>query len=94
MEQKKEKKIPLRQCVGCGQRKAKNELIRVVRTPEGVIVVDLTGKKSGRGAYLCKGEKCLAKAHKSGKLSSHLEVSIPEDVYASLENEIKGGNEA
>lgn len=91
MEHKKEKKIPLRQCVGCGERRAKSELIRVVRTPDGNIVIDSIGKKSGRGAYLCNNEKCFAKAVKSGRLASHLECTIPEEILTSLENEIKGG---
>lgn len=89
MEQKK--KIPQRQCVGCGERKQKQELLRVVRTPDGEIALDFTGKRSGRGVYVCNSEKCLAKAKKSGKLASHLECVIPDDVYSALENEIKGG---
>lgn len=93
MEHKKEKKIPLRQCVGCGERRPKKELIRVVRTPEGSIVVDLIGKRSGRGVYICNNEKCFAKARKSGKLASHLECSVPDEVFASLEKEIKEGSE-
>ena len=89
MEQKK--KIPQRQCVGCGERRPKPELLRVVRTPEGETVLDFTGKRSGRGVYVCHSEKCLAKARKSCKLASHLECEIPDDVYSALENEIKGG---
>ena len=89
MEQKK--KIPQRQCVGCGERRPKPELIRVVRTPEGDIALDFTGKRSGRGVYVCHSEKCLAKARKSGRLATHLECEIPDGVYAALETEIKGG---
>ena len=89
MEQKK--KIPYRQCVGCGERRHKQELLRVVRGPDGVISLDFTGKKSGRGVYICNDAKCFAKAKKSGKLSSHLECEIPDEVYSALENEIKGG---
>jgi len=89
MEQKK--KIPLRQCVGCSERMAKSELIRVVRTPEGEIVLDLTGRKNGRGVYLCHSVKCFNKAKKSGKLSAHLECAIPEEVCAALEEQIKQG---
>lgn len=89
MEQKK--KIPQRQCVGCGERRPKPELLRVVRTPDGETVLDFTGKRSGRGVYVCHSEKCLAKARKSGKLASHLECEISDDVYSALENEIKGG---
>ncbi len=89
MEQKK--KIPLRQCVGCSERKPKGELIRVVRTPEGEIVLDNTGRKNGRGCYVCLSVKCFNKARKSGKLASHLECAIPEEVYASLEERIAEG---
>jgi predicted RNA-binding protein YlxR (DUF448 family) len=89
MEQKK--KIPLRQCVGCCERKPKGELIRVVRTPEGDIVLDNTGRKNGRGCYVCPNVKCFNKARKSGKLASHLECAIPEEVYASLEERIAEG---
>lgn len=83
MEQKK--KIPLRQCVGCCERKPKNELLRVVRTPEGETVLDRTGRKNGRGVYICASTRCLAKARKSGKLAQHLECAIPDEIYASLE---------
>lgn len=89
MEQKK--KIPLRQCVGCCERMPKGELIRVVRTPEGEIVLDSTGKKNGRGVYLCHSSKCFNKARKSGKLASHLECAIPEEIFNLLEEEIKRG---
>lgn len=89
MEQKK--KIPLRQCVGCCERKPKGELIRVVRTPEGEIVLDSTGKKNGRGCYLCASVKCFNKARKSGKLASHLECEIPDEVYAALEERLARG---
>lgn len=89
MEQNK--KIPCRQCVGCGEKKPKRELLRVVRGPAGEISLDFTGKKSGRGAYICADAKCFAKARKSGRLSSHLECEIPDAVYSALENEIKGG---
>ena len=84
----KVKKIPERRCVGCGQHFPKNSLVRVLRTPEGEIVLDLTGKKSGRGAYICKSAVCLAKARKSGRIASSLECSIPEEVYVRLEGEI------
>ena len=89
MEQKK--KIPLRQCVGCSERKPKGELIRVVRTPEGDIVLDNTGRKNGRGCYVCPSVKCFNKARKSGRLASHLECASPEEVYASLEERIAEG---
>ena len=86
MEQKK--KIPLRQCVGCGERRAKGELLRVVRTPDGAIELDFTGRKNGRGVYVCHSQKCFNKARKSGKLGSHLECEIPEEVLDALECEI------
>ena len=89
MEQKK--KIPLRQCVGCSERKPKGELLRVVRTPEGEIVLDMTGRKNGRGVYLCRGVKCFSKARKSGRLATHLEAAIPDEVYEALEQEIAQG---
>ena len=90
----KVKKVPLRRCTGCGQSLPKKELLRVVRTPEGEIVLDEGGRKNGRGTYLCRSAKCLAKAKKSGKLASHLECEIPDDIYASLEekiSEVKNG---
>lgn len=89
MEQKK--KIPLRQCVGCCERKPKGELLRVVRTPEGEIVLDTTGRKNGRGVYLCNSIKCFTKAKKSGKLSQHLECVIPDEIYDALESGIRQG---
>ena len=90
MEHKK--KIPQRQCVGCGEKKEKRELLRVVRSPEGEISLDFTGKKSGRGVYICHSEKCFSKARKSGRIAAHLECEIPEEIYASLEREIKDGS--
>ena len=68
MEHKK--KIPQRQCVGCGEKKEKRELLRVVRSPEGEISLDFTGKKSGRGVYICHSEKCFSKARKSGSFEA------------------------
>lgn len=88
MAQPKQKKIPQRQCSGCGESKPKRELIRVVRSPEGEISIDFTGKKPGRGAYLCPSDKCLKKALKTKKLSRSLEVDIPEDIYGALAEEI------
>lgn len=89
MEQKK--KIPLRQCVGCAERKAKSELLRVVRTPEGEIVLDFTGRKNGRGVYICNSAKCLNKAKKNGRLATHLECAIPDEVFSALEEKIVQG---
>ena len=86
------KKIPLRQCVGCGEMKNKKEMIRVLKTPEGPIVPDLTGKKNGRGAYLCKNAECLKKARKNKGLARSLKMSIPDDIYDSLEKEYENQN--
>ena len=85
MENKKVKKIPLRKCMGCMESFPKKELIRVVRTPENEVCVDLTGKKSGRGAYICRNPECLKRARKQRRLESSLECSIPESVYDRLE---------
>ncbi|HYG60903.1 MAG TPA: YlxR family protein [Symbiobacteriaceae bacterium] len=85
--QPKVKKVPQRQCVGCGQLMPKKELLRVVRTPEGVIELDTSpaGKKSGRGAYLCSSRECLAKAVKRKSLERALEQPISDEVWARLE---------
>lgn len=84
----KTKKIPLRMCTGCSEMKPKKELIRVVRSKEGEVSVDLTGKKSGRGAYVCKSQECLNKAYKTKRLSRNLEVQISEDIYNRLKEEM------
>ena len=86
-----QKKIPQRQCMGCRERKAKKELIRVVRTPEGNVQVDFGGKINGRGAYLCPDPECLRKAQRSKALERSLEIAIPEEVYTRLEKEIERG---
>ncbi len=83
-----QKKIPVRRCTGCGEHFPKNELIRVLKTPEGEIVLDETGKKSGRGAYLCRNKDCLKKAQRAHRLESSLEVAIPEEVYNRLSEEL------
>lgn len=85
------KKIPLRKCVGCGEMKPKKELVRVVRTPEEEIVLDLTGKKNGRGAYLCKDPQCLVKAQKARRLESAFSCRIGPEVYEALGREIADG---
>ena len=85
----KEKKIPLRMCTGCGEHKAKKELVRVVKSPEGDISLDLTGRKSGRGAYICPNIDCLAKAKKARRLEKAFSCQIPDDVYAAMEKELK-----
>ena len=84
-----QKKIPMRQCMGCRERKAKKEMIRVVRTTEGTVSLDFSGKLNGRGAYVCPDMECLKKAMKSKALDRCLEVAIPEDVYARLEREME-----
>ncbi len=90
MEQKvKQRKIPTRQCLGCNEHKPKSELLRVLRTPEGEITLDFTGKKSGRGAYICRDASCLKRARKSGRIERNLSVSIPDEVYDSMERELE-----
>ena len=89
MEQKlKERKQPIRRCSGCGEHFPKKELIRVLRTPEGEIVLDLVGKVSGRGAYLCKNLECFKRARKARRIEASLESRIPDEVYDRLEKEI------
>ena len=88
----KPRKLPERRCTGCGEHFAKNELIRVLRTPEGEITIDFTGKKSGRGAYICKKLDCFKKARQKKRLEASLEVKIPDEVYARLEEELAVGN--
>lgn len=83
------KKIPERRCVGCGESFPKNSLIRVVRTPEGEVKLDFTGKLNGRGAYVCKKSECFRLARKKRRLSTNLDVQIPEDVLDALEREIE-----
>lgn len=83
------KKVPLRQCVGCGEMKGKKEMMRVLRTVEGEICLDITGKKNGRGAYLCKQRECLEKARKNKGLERSFKISIPEEVYETLNKEFE-----
>ena len=87
-----QKKIPQRQCMGCRERKAKRELIRIVRGTDGHVSVDFGGKLNGRGAYICPDPECLKKAIRSKALERSLEVEIPEDVYARLQKEMEGAN--
>lgn len=81
----KVKKIPQRQCVGCRTMKDKKALLRVVKTPEGEIILDATGKKSGRGAYVCDDADCLKKARKARALERAFDVAMPDEVYCALE---------
>ena len=83
------KKIPLRMCVGCREMKEKRDLIRIVRTAEHSGEIDLTGKKSGRGAYICNDVNCLKRARKSKALERALNVTLEEDVYLRLEEEMQ-----
>ena len=85
------KKIPTRRCTGCGEHFPKNTLIRVLRTPEGEVTLDLTGKKSGRGAYICKNAACFKKARKTRRIETSLECQISEELYNRMEEELDGG---
>lgn len=87
------KKIPMRMCTGCHEMKPKKELIRVVKTPEGKIKVDFTGKLNGRGAYICKSVECFEKAKKQKALSRAFECQITDEVYDELMKEIKKGEQ-
>lgn len=82
------KKIPLRMCTGCGEMKPKKQMIRVLKTPEDAIVIDATGKKNGRGAYLCCSLECLQKAIKTKGLERSLKVNIPKELVETLEKEM------
>ena len=85
-----QKKIPQRQCMGCRERKAKKELIRVVRCVDGTVSLDFSGKLNGRGAYICPDAACLQKARKAKSLERSLEVPIGQEVYDRLEQELGG----
>ena len=87
----KVKIIPMRMCNGCMEMKPKKELIRVVKTNEEEVLVDLTGKKSGRGAYVCKSIECLEKAFKAKRLNKNLQTNISDDIYNKLKEEILNG---
>ncbi len=84
----KQKKVPQRMCVGCQQMKDKKDLIRIVRTPEGEIIIDSTGKKSGRGVYVCPNNECFAKAFKEHRLERSLKQAIATEIYDNLRNKI------
>ena len=86
------KKIPQRKCLGCMESFPKKDLIRVVRTPEGEVCIDLKGKMSGRGAYICKKEACLKKAVKSKRIQTNLEVTISDELIESLSKELLSEN--
>lgn len=82
------KKMPERQCLGCNGHFPKNTLLRVVRAPDGAVSLDFTGKKSGRGAYICKNGTCLVKAQRSGRLARNLACEIPAEVFAAMQEEL------
>ena len=87
------KKIPLRQCVGCGEMKSKKEMMRVLKTPDEGIVLDVTGRKNGRGAYLCISKECILKDKKNRGLERSFKMSIPQEVYDCLEKEFDESGE-
>ena len=87
------KKIPMRQCVGCGEMKNKRDMMRVLKTAEGSIVLDTTGKKNGRGAYLCMNRECLLKAGRNKGLERSFKMNIPREIYENLEKEFEEGED-
>ncbi len=82
------KKVPLRQCMGCGEHRPKSELVRIVRAPDGSVSIDKTGKKAGRGAYICPSTKCLLRIKKTHRAEQSFGCDIPEEVWAALAAEI------
>ncbi len=87
-----QKKIPMRQCMGCRERMDKRSLIRVVRSTDGTVMLDFSGKAAGRGAYICPKAECLKRAQKAKSLERSLEVEIPQEVYDRLAREIEVQN--
>mgnify|MGYP002510649143 FL=1 len=85
------KKVSLRQCVGCGEMKDKKEMMRVLKSAEGLVCLDMTGRKNGRGAYLCKRGECLLKARKNKGLERSFKMRIPDEIYEDLEKEFEEG---
>ena len=83
-----EKRVPLRKCLGCMSSFPKKDLVRVLKTPEGEVILDLSGKKSGRGAYFCKNSACLKKALKSKRIQNNLGIEIPDEIISQLEKEL------
>ena len=83
------KKIPLRQCIGCGEMKGKKEMLRILRTEDDGIILDATGRKNGRGAYICPSPECMGKARKSKGLDRAFKMSVPDEIYDSLTKEIE-----
>lgn len=83
-----QKRIPLRKCTGCGEMKPKKELVRVVKTPEDKVLIDLTGRVNGRGAYICPNADCLKIARKSKRIERSFQMQIPDEVYDKMEEEL------
>jgi predicted RNA-binding protein YlxR (DUF448 family) len=92
MRVERQRKIPLRKCVGCQEMFPKRELIRIVLTPDGEIALDATGKRNGRGAYLCGRPECLRQARKRKALERALKTTVPAGIYEELEVRLQGGN--
>lgn len=88
------KKTPMRMCLGCGEMKPKKELIRAVKSPEGEISIDLTGKKAGRGAYICKSAECFALARKSRRFERTFSCKISDEIYDAMEKELRENEQA
>ena len=85
----KQKRVPLRVCAGCQEQKSKKEMIRIVRTPEGAVEVDKTGKKSGRGVYICQNPDCLEKAYKELRLDRSLKAKVSPLIYEELRKDLE-----
>ena len=85
----KPKKIPMRRCIACREMKGKRELLRVVKSPEGEIALDRTGRMNGRGAYLCNDPACFTKARKSKALNREFKMEIPDEIYEALEKQVE-----
>lgn len=83
------KKIPMRKCIGCNEMKNKKEMLRVLRTTDGEIVLDATGRQNGRGAYLCRSRECLKMAVKSRGIERSLKMAVPREIYENLEKEME-----
>lgn len=85
----KKRKVPMRVCIGCQEKKLKKELVRIVRTPTGEVMLDLTGKKAGRGAYICPREECLNKAIKARRLEKNLQTKISDELLKEINTTLK-----
>ncbi len=83
------KKVPLRQCIGCGEMKSKKEMVRILKTESGEIILDATGRKNGRGAYLCPNMECFRKAVKGRGIERSFKMAVPKEVYEALEKEME-----